>query len=119
MDTRSKIIGIEEAARHTGHTAVLSTFDVLTAPRIRRLREIADRGRPLLAIVTEQPGSLLPLRARAELAASLAIIDVVVIVQEFVPGLFPNVLDEREPDERRTLDLIELIQRRNRTAAGA
>ena len=115
MDTRSKILTAEEAAaRYTDTPVVLATFDVLTAPRIRRLREIAAQARTLIAIVQEVPGSLLPLRARAELAASLAIIDCVIETgADAIVAKASAIFDEREAEQRHTAELIEHVQRRN------
>lgn len=115
MDTRSKILTLEEATRGwTCYSVVFGSFDVLTAARVRRLREIATSD-ILIAVVTAIPGSLLPVRARAELAASLAIIDCVVIADD-AAALVSNavaVFDEREADTRRTTELIDYVQRRN------
>ncbi len=112
MDTRTKIVSLETArnrAAETRCTVYRAGFDVLTAARLRRIREIAKPGVPLIAVVTDVPNSLLPTQARAELAASLAVINFVVI------GAFPvhNVIDDSEADTRRTAELIQYIQRRN------
>ncbi|MDQ6676843.1 MAG: hypothetical protein M3Z09_06055 [Acidobacteriota bacterium] len=129
MNTRGKILQSAEAAERaqafrasaTPYTLVCSTFDVLTAPRLRRLREIAATGNRLIAVVTNPPNPLLPRRARAELAAALAIIEFVVLAEEphapFLASLGPaSVIDEAPEDELRTADLIEHVQRKNSAA---
>ena len=116
MDTRTKILIPEEAAaRYPEYAVVLASFDVLTAPRIRSLRELADHSPALIAIVTEIPNSLLSLNARAELAASLAIIDCVVMAGD-TSSLLANAVaihDQRQADSLRTAELMEHVQRQN------
>jgi len=113
MDTRTKIVGREIAeSRAAGSKAMFyaAGFDVLTAARLRRIREVAEPGALLVAVVTDLPNPLLPTQARAELAASLAIIDLVVIGD--LPA--PNLIDDTEADSCRTVELIHHMQRRNR-----
>jgi len=118
MDTRSKIVTREGAvSRVTGMKPVvlLSSFDVLTVERIRRVNQLGGDADLLIAVITQVPGSLLPAQARAELAASLAMVDMVVIddgpLTDF-PGA--RIIDDNEADQQRTTQLIESIQQRNR-----
>ena len=102
-------------------TLVTGYFDVLTAPHVRRLREIAASrpGSPLIAIVLDPPAALLTARARAELIAGLVMVDYVVL-----PGARPleqvlaqlpagEVVREESSDQERRRNLIEHVQRRH------
>jgi hypothetical protein len=86
---------------------------------VRAIEEAAD-GTPLMAAVLDPPNALLPGRARAELAASLRVVDYVLL-----PGAggLDQALAELRPDEvirseaahqRRTKELMEHVHRRNR-----
>lgn len=113
MDTRTKITTPHQArARlaNSPHIAYRAGFDVLTAARIQSLRQVAQPGTLLIAVIEDQPNSLLATQARAELAASLAIIDLVVIG----PFPTPNLIDDTEADARHTAELIQHVHRRNR-----
>lgn len=125
MDTRAKIVPENEAAvQAVGRQTVLllSSFDVLTATRIRRVRDLLKTGALLVAVITDSADTLLPTQARAELAASLAIIDLVIVAKEPVAALlgrFPGstVIDDHDSDTRRTTELINYVHQRNRNAA--
>jgi hypothetical protein len=123
MDTRAKIIDLASAARlrRPGVRLKLVTgyFDVLTPDLVRRLRSLSDGGR-LIAFVLDPPNPLLPSRARAELAASLSMIDYVLLLPEV--GL-ERSLEEIRPDEvvreetadgKRSRALIEHVHQRQR-----
>jgi len=80
LDTRSKIIPIEEARHLTSRVPTLwlkGHFDPLLAEHARRLR--ATPGQTLVVEITNPPHPLLPQRARAELVAALAAVDYVVL----------------------------------------
>jgi bifunctional ADP-heptose synthase (sugar kinase/adenylyltransferase) len=82
LDTRSKIIPLEEARvrRRDKSTCWLSGhFDPLLAEHVRRLREQAEPGRSLIVEVTNPERPLLSQQARAELVAALEIVDYVVL----------------------------------------
>ena len=82
MDTRSKILTLDQAAAALGScgvTVVTGYFDGLRAADVR---ELAALPRPLLAIVLPVQNELLNQRARAEMAAALRVIDYVVIANE-------------------------------------
>lgn len=121
MDTRAKIVSAKQAAAQTADrnsTLLLSSFDVLTSARIHRVRALAQPDTLLIAVITELADSLLPLQARAELAAALAIIDLVIVADESVAALltrFPGatVIDDNQDDARRTAELIEYVHQRN------
>ena len=120
MDTRSKIMAADaDFSRVQGCTAVLASFDVLTPERIARLREIAAAHGALAAVVTRELECLLTLQARAELAAALGIIDVVIMADEPVETLMPRlrqsfaVVDERDRDAAISRRLFEHIRGKN------
>ncbi len=118
MDTRTKILDPEaaaaaaDAARRAGKTVklVVGTFDPLLPAHARRLREIAGERSVLFVGICDSPRPLLPLQARAELAAALGMVDYV------VPGetaLRPDeIYREEAADARRTRDLIRNVQER-------
>ncbi len=123
MDTRAKIIDLASAARlrrpGVRLKVVTGYFDVLTPDLVRRLRSLSDGGR-LIAVVLDPPNPLLPSRARAELAASLSMIDYVLLLPEV--GL-ERALEEIRPDEvvreetadgKRSQALIEHVHQRQR-----
>ena len=110
MDTREKIVPIEAIrARGDKIKVVVGYFDPLYAANVARLQEI---GRAIV-IVTDRPDAILPLRARAELVASLACVESVAICTGNlmnVDGL--EIIDERDADERRTAELsAHIIER--------
>jgi hypothetical protein len=127
MDTREKIIGLAKAAgiaaglRRQGAPVKLVTgyFDVLTPGHIQRFRELAG-GQTLMAAVLDPPDPLLGARARAELAASLSMIDYVLLLDcasldralgEIQAG---EVVREEDADRRRSKALIEHVHRRQK-----
>jgi len=82
VDTRSKIVPIEEARRRTSNSSALwltGHFDPLLAEHARRLSERAATGQTLVVEITNPANPLLPQRARAELVAALAVVDYVVL----------------------------------------
>jgi bifunctional ADP-heptose synthase (sugar kinase/adenylyltransferase) len=123
MDTRSKIIDLASAAKLRSPgvrlKVVAGYFDVLTPDLVRRLRGLSDGGR-LIAAVLDPPNPLLPARARAELAASLSMIDYVLSLpgaslEKALKEIRPDeVVREDEAEGQRTQALIEHVQRRQR-----
>jgi hypothetical protein len=79
LDTRTKIVSTEEAARlaSSGATVVSGYFDPMTASHARRLAQLKREGAPLLVLIAEPENAILPARARAELVASLRVVDFV------------------------------------------
>lgn len=85
MDTREKIVPLEELRRRMGAgkwRAVAGLFDPLTAALAQRLMEIGNGGGNLVAIVLDQPGTLLTAEARAALIAGLRSIRLVSIARQ-------------------------------------
>jgi bifunctional ADP-heptose synthase (sugar kinase/adenylyltransferase) len=123
MDTRAKIIDLASAARLRRPGArmklVAGYFDVLTPELVRRLWSLSNSAR-LIAVVLDPPNPLLPARARAELVASLSMVDYVVLLPG---GGLEKALEEIRPDEvvrddmadgKRSEALIEHVHRRQR-----
>jgi hypothetical protein len=115
VDTRSKIVSIG-AVRASGAVAVAGYFDVLTGDLVRQLRAIRDRypGTPFAAVVLPDPDALLGHRARAELAAALAVIDYVLITEiEDSEALGFSVIHLEEADRERNRRLREHVRARH------
>jgi bifunctional ADP-heptose synthase (sugar kinase/adenylyltransferase) len=82
LDTRSKIIPLEEARQRTANSPAVwlnGHFDPLLAEHARNLREHAAPGQTLVVEITNPENPLLPQRARAELVAALEAVDYVVL----------------------------------------
>ena len=111
LDTRTKIVSEEEAARLTGARDavwVSGHFDPLLAAHAKLLRQRATPGTLLIAVVTNPTSPLLPLRARAELVAALSAVDYVVM-RDGPPTA--------EDDDRIGAEFVELVLRRHQGAA--
>lgn len=115
MDTRTKIVPLSEASRlaSAGATVVSGFFDPLLAAHAEQLRQLKHTGAPLLVAITEPENPILPVRARAELVAGLAVVD---YVAEGVDGLTPQTRLEKE-DEQRLEDLIAHVHARQSAAS--
>lgn len=110
MDTRLKIIDAAEAWHfaESGTTVVRGYFDPLIAEHAQRLAELKRLGQPLLVLVATPPDPILPDRARAELVASLAVVDRVALA---TGSLTPHIRLEEE-DLARQQRLIEHVHAR-------
>jgi bifunctional ADP-heptose synthase (sugar kinase/adenylyltransferase) len=126
LDTRKKIVSLEQAVRaireHPGWVAVTGYFDPLTAEHSRRLREIRTGHSGIVVFLSDPPDPVLSARARAELIAALAMVDYVVLPQErassgssLLDAGLP-VLREEEADEARFKNLLRRVQERHKTA---
>jgi bifunctional ADP-heptose synthase (sugar kinase/adenylyltransferase) len=114
MDTRTKIVPMEEAARMAaeGATIVSGYFDPLLASHAERLTGLKREGVPLVILVADPENPILPAKARAELVAGLAVVDYVV---ESPTGLETAVRMEEE--DTRTLEaLIDHVHTRQRAS---
>jgi hypothetical protein len=113
LDTRRKILTPEQALEsRRGAFVFAAYFDILTVPLLRRIAEV---GRPVLALVLDPPDPVLAARTRAELAASLALVEAVVPYagdpSGFLRALKPdNIVHWEQEDARRTSLLIEHVQ---------
>ena len=112
MDTRTKILDSAAARKiaEVGATVVSGYFDPLVSSHAKRLAELKRDGAKLLVIIATPENAILPVRARAELVASLASVD---YVTETCDGLTPQVRLEQE-DEARLEALIEHVHARQR-----
>jgi len=127
MDTRGKIIDCERAAalaaklRADGAsiTVVTGYFDVLVAGHVRRLRQVASEAAKLFVVVLDPPAPVLAARARAEMAAALAMVDYVVPAgNQSAEGLLSRFADseivrEESADLLRAERLNQHVQRRH------
>src|SRR5580704_12241622 len=99
MNTRVKIIDATQAVRLAadGATVVSGYFDPLVASHAVRLAELKRDGVPLVVAIASPARPILPPRARAELVASLRVVD---YVTEMSGGLTAQVLLEPEHEQR-------------------
>jgi glycerol-3-phosphate cytidylyltransferase-like family protein len=126
FDTRYKIIDIEQARRIASESsapsiAFVTHLEVLRALHIRKLEEIAaaNNGR-LFVILTELESPLVPLTARAEVAAALRVVDYVIPAPDgaipVLEALRPSVtIHDEEEDRERTRSLMEHVRSRARS----
>ena len=115
MDTRTKIVSPSEAGFLTaaGATVVSGYFDPLVASQAVRLSELKREGAKLLVLIANPKDPILPVRARAELVASLRVVD---HVAEFADGLYADFHLEPE-DETCLKKLIEHVHSRQFAAS--
>jgi len=111
LDTRSKILAVEEARGRVGDQPAYwmsGHFDPLLAEHVRRLRQHVVPGRLLVVEVTNPDRPLLDQRARAELVAALSMVDYVVLGNGEPQGT--------PADAGLTERFVEHVQRRHRKA---
>jgi len=107
LNTRSKILPISRADEFAGALFVAMYLDPLTAAHARRLEELAATGRKVVVLLSDPPDPLLPLAARAELAASLASVSAVMLV---------DVVSEHAADLERRDSLTRHVLGRHASA---
>ncbi len=120
MDTRSKIVAACDLTG-LGALAVVGRFDLLTAPLVNALESLRDqdRGAPFVAVVVGSEDSILPLRARGEMVAALAVIDYVLVVEATdLEGLLAllqpsRTIDRREADAGLAHDIETHVRNRH------
>ena len=123
MDTRTKIlIAAALAALDPPRPLLVAAgrFDILRVEMVRELAAALERtaADSLLVVVRPLPDELAPLAARAEMAASLRVVDYVFIAENGdlsnLPGsLQPiEIVSLEEADAERTRQLIEHVHRR-------
>jgi glycerol-3-phosphate cytidylyltransferase-like family protein len=110
LDTRTKIVEGEEAANlaAAGALVVSGYFDPMVASHARSLAALKRDGKPLLVLIRTPENPILPARARAELVASLNVVD---HVAEIAPGI-PVQLELESEEEIRLEKLIEHVHAR-------
>ena len=111
MDTREKIIDAAQAARIAANGAIVVSgyFDPLVASHGERLSELKTAAK-LLVLVATPPNAILPAAARAELVASLRVVD---YVSELTGAVTPHIRLEAE-DENRFAALLLHVQARQK-----
>ena len=123
LDTRTKILtaaGLASLAPPRPLLVAAGRFDILRAAMVRELAAALERtaANSLLVVVRPLPDELAPLAARAEMAASLRVVDYVFIAENGnlsnLPGsLQPiEIVSLEEADAERTRQLIEHVHRR-------
>jgi glycerol-3-phosphate cytidylyltransferase-like family protein len=105
MDSRHKIID---------PIFVSGYFDPLLAAHVRRLRELAANGNPLIVLLADPPDPLLPSRSRAELVAALDCVHAVILPNpDGAAREVPGAIREQEADLLRRDELIADVHRRH------
>ena len=128
MDTRNKILtpaGAERAVRGRSRPLIVVTgyFNVLVAEHARELGALRQANPDAVVLVAVLPveSELLSQRARAEMAAALAVVDYVVIADSEDPAGLLGVLRPalvvrwEAADAARTRRLIEHVHERRQT----
>jgi glycerol-3-phosphate cytidylyltransferase-like family protein len=108
VDTRGKIVSLAEARKFAdqGATVVSGYFDPLLALHVCRLEEVKRPGTRLLVLIDNPPDAVLTARDRAELVASLRVVD---RVAEGTDGLQPEIrLEDQDLQSRE--ELIRRLQ---------
>jgi len=108
LDTRTKIVAAERLA---GRTVVAAYFDPVVATHAQRFHELAMEHGPLAVCVCDPPNPLLPVRARAELAAALRDVEVVVMGEAALAQAVA-IIDERPADLARRAALMAHVRSR-------
>lgn len=99
LDTRTKILAVEEVLRETNGKPLLwvsGHFDPMLAEHAKRLRAMKTQGAELAVIIENPPNPFLSQRARAELIAALAVVDYVVLNGNGVAAASLNDLQLRD-----------------------
>ena len=100
--------------------AFVTHLEVLRAGHVRKLEQIAANHSGKIAMILTDPESpLVPLEARAEIAAALRTVDYVIPAEQgelpALAALNPAVtLHDEEEDRGRTRQLIEHVRNRSR-----
>ncbi len=126
MDTRNKILSDGEAERVARQLRgagirlrlVTGYFDPVLAVHVRRLAELTAPNTTLMVLVNSADDTLLDARSRAELLASLRMVDYVVLpgkseVTALLERIEPDGLcREEDADRQRTRHLAGRIRER-------
>jgi hypothetical protein len=108
LDTRTKIVSPERVA---GRTVVAAYFDPMVHTHAQRFHELAGQHGPLAICLCDPPDPLLSAQARAELAAALRDVELVVIGEEALAQA-AVVIDERPADLERRAALMRHVHSR-------
>lgn len=110
MDTRAKIVSLDELRRRANGRAirwVRGHFDPMLAEHARLLERRREPDSSLGVIIQKSSASLLPDRARAELVAALSAVDFVMLETD-------EVAAEDLDDVRITEEFSSQVRRRHR-----
>ena len=115
MDTRTKIIDADHAARiaQAGATVVSGYFDPMIARHAERLAALKRPDAPLLVLIATPPNPILDARARAQLVAGLSVVD---YVCDAPGGIAPEIALEEEHAGLLT-ELIDHVHARQRATS--
>lgn len=118
MDTRSKILDAPAAARliQSGATVVAGYFDPLIAWHARWLAMFKKPDRPLLILIADPERPILPAAARAELVASLRVVDGVALC---TAALAAGAIRIEAQDRELFHDLLVHVRKRNQAVPAA
>jgi hypothetical protein len=128
VDTRQKIIPLDEFGRRRQQdrwTAVIGTFDPVTAKVAQTIREHARPDRRLLVVVTPGESPLLSVEARAALMAALRDVTAVAIDDahhardELKSMSGVQIIEHPATDRRRTGEFIDLVLKREKLRAAS
>ncbi len=121
IDTRTKIVSLDEARRRVAEQRALGTkvravvgyFDPLLPVHIAHLAQLAGEAK-LIAVVDSPPDAYLELGARAELAAALSFIECVVEGSPTVAEALgaDEILAGQEAEGERRRDFIRYVRDR-------
>ena len=124
LDTRTKIVDFEEfrermLAPAPPRALVIGHFDPVVYSHVERMGALAAEYGPLAVCVTSPVDPLLPVRARAELAAALACTEFVTIAEHAEVAVLSGitdlvVIDETHDDLRRREALMTLVRERQK-----
>ncbi len=109
MDTRSKIIALEQAVGRNVATLVIGYFDPVLAAHVSRLSALTG---PIAVSLLDPPDEILPPRARAELVAALGCVDLVILGDARGQVHAKQVIDVTAADLVTRQTLIERIRQR-------
>jgi hypothetical protein len=123
LDTRTKILTPPALAALDPPQPLLlaaGRFEILRVEAARDLSAFRQRtgARSLMVVVRPFDGELAPVRARAEMAAALRVVDYVLIaenedLESLAASLHPiEIIDMEEADADRTRQLIEHVRSR-------
>jgi hypothetical protein len=93
-------------------------LDPLTAAHARRLANLAAEGRPVVVLLSDPPDPIVPLAARAELAAALEPVSAVLLLLLNGSAPIPAFIDERPADLERRQALLGRVFTRHAVTAG-
>jgi hypothetical protein len=118
VDTRKKIVDGLEAVKiaTSGATVVSGYFDPMIAWHARWLASFKKPARPMLVLIATPENSILPAPARAELVASLRVVDHVAEysaeLSEAIAAGAGSVIHLENQDRELFKDLLELVHSR-------